>query len=86
MSTFLIVANIVFFAVAFYINARQVKRTNVRMWLRIPAAFISAYICIVYMLALIGILTSGGHTLFYALVPVGYLGVYHRRGSQWIIT
>ena len=55
---FLIVLNVVFFGWAFYSSAKRIKRDNPRLGLRIPALFISGYICVVYLLVLLRVISE----------------------------
>ena len=84
LSAFLVVANIVFFAYSLYVNAQRVKQTNNRAWLRIPAVFISAYICSVYIFVLLGIIDEaiiGRYFMrWFQLVIAAYLIIEARNG------
>jgi len=55
---FLIVLNVVFFGWALFSSIRQIKRSNPRLGLRIPALFISGYICTVYLLVLFHVISE----------------------------
>lgn len=55
---FLIVLNVVFFGWAFFSSVKRLRRDNPRLWIRIPALFISGYVCMVYFLVMIHVITE----------------------------
>lgn len=83
INTFLIVANIIFYGLALYFTARKIRRDNYRMWIRIPAAFISGYIFIVYLLVVFGIIPEAEVRFFmrwFQLVIASYIILEAKHG------
>jgi len=83
MNTFLITANIIFYGLAFYFTARKIRRDNYRMWMRIPAAFVSGYIFLVYLLVIVGIIPEDNVRYFmrwFQLVIAAYIMLEARHG------
>jgi len=83
MNTFLITANIIFYGLAFYLTARKIRRDNYRMWMRIPAAFLSGYIFLVYSLVILGIIPDESVRYFmrwFQLVIAAYIILEAKHG------
>lgn len=73
---FLVIPNVLLYLWAFIESVKRTKRTNVRRWLRIPAAAISLYICIVYSLVLFDVIQSfdvPALMRWFQLVIAGYI-------------
>lgn len=66
-----------------YCSARRIRRDNYRAWLRLPAAFISGYICFVYVIAFFGIIPEMDIRYFmrwFQLVIAAYIVLEARHG------
>lgn len=80
---FLIVLNVVFWGWALFSSLRRCIKTNPRLWLRIPAVFISGYICVVYLLVLVHALSETDIPVlmrWFQLVIAAYIVVEAKNG------
>lgn len=80
---FLIVLNVLFFGWAFVTSLQRCKRDNLRLWLRIPAVFISGYICLVYFFVMIHVITESdipSLMRWFQLVVAAYIVLEAKNG------
>ena len=78
----IIMANVILFGWAFVETVRKLKN-NVRMWLRIPAAFISLYYVIIFVFALLGVIPDVDVKLYmrwFQMVVAAYIILESKHG------
>jgi len=83
MERLLLITNVIMFGWAALASIRKIRRDNVRMWLRIPAAFVAIYICFVYLLASLGIVPQDEIRFFmrwFQLVIAAYIILEAQHG------
>lgn len=79
----LILLNVLLFGWAFWETLKRIKRVNVRLWLRVPAAFIAGYIFLVYLLTVLGLIDESNIRYFmrwFQLVIAAYIVLEAKHG------